>query len=125
MRALRLLPFLLIGTIAVIASPARSQDVTAGERLFKTQCASCHSIEPGKNMVGPSLFGVVGRHSSQVPGFRYSAANQKADLTFDAATLDRSLTAPKEVVPATTMPYMGMKDAANRANLIAFLGTKK
>lgn len=120
----RLLPLLLVGA-AVITGPAHAQNAEAGERLFKTQCASCHSLEPGKNMVGPSLFGIVGRHASQVANFRYSPANQKADVTFDAATLDRYLTSPKEVVPGTTMTFAGMKDATNRANLIAYLATKK
>ncbi len=124
MKTHHLLPVLLLGA-AVIAGPARAQTAEAGERQFKTQCASCHSLEPGKKMVGPSLFGVVGRHSGQEPNFNYSPANQKANLTFDEATLDRYITNPREVVPGTTMTYAGMKDATNRANLIAYLKTKK
>ncbi len=74
-------------------------------------------------MVGPSLFGIVGRPAGQVPGFHYSAANKSSALTWDAATLDRYLTSPRDVVPHTIMTYGGLKDAQKRANLIAYLST--
>lgn len=74
-------------------------------------------------MTGPSLFGVVGRKAGQVPGFHYSAANEKSALTWDAATLDTYLTKPSAVVPHTIMSYQGLKDATKRANLIAYLST--
>ncbi len=41
-------------------------DPAAGEKVFH-QCAACHSIEPGQNRVGPSLYGVVGRKSGSAP----------------------------------------------------------
>lgn len=114
----------LIATIALsFAAPAHAQDAAAGERVFKTQCSACHTVVPGKNLVGPSLHGVVGRTSGQGVGFRYSEANKKAALTFDAATLDRYLTNPKEVIPGTTMIYAGVKDETQRKNLIAYLET--
>jgi cytochrome c len=50
-------------------------DATAGQAVFKTQCGICHSPLEGKNLVGPSLFGVVGRKSGSIEGFHYSAAN--------------------------------------------------
>lgn len=107
------------------ALPAGAQDAAAGERVFKTQCTSCHAAAAGKNMVGPSLFGLFGRKSSQVAGFRYSNANKAADLTFDAATLDRYLTAPKEVIPGTIMTYAGLKNEQQRKDLIAYLESLK
>ena len=114
----------LIATAALsFAAPTHAQDAAAGERVFKIQCSACHTVIPGKNLVGPSLHGVVGRTSGQVAGFRYSEANKKAALTFDAATLDNYLTNPKEVIPGTTMIYAGVKDAQQRKNLIAYLET--
>jgi cytochrome c len=89
--------------------------------VFKTQCSVCHSPLEGKNLVGPSLFGIVGRQAGQIPGFHYSPANRDSGLTWDAATLDRYLTSPKDVVPKTIMPYVGLKDDQNRADLIAYL----
>ena len=76
-------------------------------------------------MVGPSLFGVVGRQTGSVPGFHYSPANQGAHLTWDAATLDKYLQSPRTVIPGTTMTYGGLKDDTKRADLIAYLSTLK
>jgi cytochrome c2 len=81
--------YALLFAAIVPPSGARAQDAAAGERVFRAQCAICHSPQPGRNLIGPSLFGVVGRHSGQVPGFGYSAANRQSGLTWDPATLDR------------------------------------
>jgi cytochrome c len=102
---------------------ARAADAVAGQAVFKTQCGICHSPLPDKNMVGPSLFGVVGRKSGSVEGFHYSPANKTADITWTPEVLDKYLTAPKEVVPGTIMPYAGLKDDAKRADVIAYLET--
>ena len=107
----------------VSSGPASAADAGAGQAIFKTQCGICHSIVQGKNMVGPGLFGIVGRKSGTVEGFRYSAANKAADITWDAAILDKYLTSPREVVPGTIMTYAGLKDEAKRADLIAYLET--
>jgi cytochrome c len=114
----------LIVMIAEAPCPrARAADPEAGQAVFKTQCGICHSPAPGKNMVGPSLFGVIGRKSGSVEGFHYSAANKSAGITWDAAILDKYLTAPREVVPGTIMTYAGLKDDAKRADVIAYLET--
>jgi cytochrome c len=76
-------------------------------------------------MVGPSLFGIVGRTSGTVEGFRYSAANKGANIVWDAAILDKYLTAPREVVPGTIMTYAGLKDDTRRADVIAYLESLK
>jgi cytochrome c len=101
----------------------RAADPVAGEAVFKTQCGICHSPLAGKNMVGPSLFGIVGRKSGTVEGFHYSAANKSAGLTWNADTLDKYLKAPREVMPGTTMTYAGLKDDSKRTDVIAYLET--
>lgn len=103
------------------AGPATAQDAVGGRAVFQSQCSICHSVQAGRNMVGPSLFGIAGRPAGQVPGFRYSPANKGSALIWDAATLDRYLTSPRDVVPHTTMNYAGLKDATKRADLIAYL----
>jgi cytochrome c len=103
--------------------PATAQDAAAGAAVFKSQCGICHTVQPGRNMVGPSLFGVVGRPAGTIPGFHYSPANKTSGLTWDAATLDRYLTSPSTIVPHTIMTYAGLKDAQKRADLIAYLST--
>ncbi len=94
-----------------------------GRALFLRTCAICHSPKPGQNLVGPSLFSVVNRHSGQIPGFHYSDANRNSGLTWTIATLDRYLTAPRELVPGTKMTFPGLKDPKQRADIIAYLAT--
>jgi cytochrome c len=76
-------------------------------------------------MIGPSLFGIVGRKNGSVSGFHYSNANKNADVVWDAATLDKFLQAPMTVLPGTTMGYAGLRDDTRRADLVAYLATLK
>jgi cytochrome c len=104
---------------------ADAADPAAGKAVFSNVCSICHSPQSGKNGIGPSLFGVVGRKTGSVSGFHYSPANQNANITWDAATLDRYLQSPRTVIPGTTMTYAGLKDDTKRADLIAYLATLK
>ncbi len=109
----------------LVATPALAADPEAGAKIVKTQCGACHATAAGKNLVGPSLHGIVGRPSGSVAGFRYSAANQAAKLTWDEATLNTYLTSPKALVPGTTMTFAGLKSETQRADVIAYLATLK
>jgi cytochrome c len=99
-------------------------DPAAGKVAFK-KCEICHSPEAGKNKIGPSLFGVAGRHSASVSNFSYSDAMKAFNHTWDAATLDAYLTNPRQVVPGTKMVFAGIKDPKEREDLIAYLMTLK
>jgi cytochrome c len=104
---------------------ARAADAEAGEKDFKKYCTACHTVEEGKNRVGPSLFGVVGRPSGSISGFAYSPAMKAAGITWTADKLDTYLADPKATVPGNKMTFAGVKNEAERADLIAFLATKK
>ena len=106
-----------------LCASAGAQDTSAGKKVFQSQCSICHSAQSGRNITGPSLFGVVGRHSGTIPDFRYSSANQQSGLSWDVLTLDRYLTAPQIVVPGTLMTFPGLKDGTKRKDLIAYLAT--
>jgi cytochrome c len=112
---------------AAVAAPLAAQagDPSTGRSVFKSQCGICHSPSEGKNVVGPSLFGVVGRHTASVTGFHYSVGNQNANLNWDEATLDKYLDSPKAIVPGTAMNFGGIKDSDKRADVIAYLATLK
>ena len=114
-----------LGVTIGLSGTALAADPAAGQVVFKSQCSICHSPQAGKNMVGPSLFGVVGRKTGGIQGFHYSVGNQNANLTWDDATLDKYLESPKTIVPGTTMTFAGVKDATKRADLIAYLDTVK
>jgi cytochrome c2 len=106
-----------------LTGAALAQDTAAGAKVFQTDCSICHTVQPDRNLIGPSLFGVVNRPSGHIPGFHYSDANKKSGLTWDVATLDRYLAAPRQMVPGTLMTFPGVKDPKQRTDLIAYLAT--
>ncbi len=95
-------------------------DAAKGKVVF-AQCKSCHSAEPGKNMIGPSLAGVVGRKAATIEGFAYSTAMQKSGFTWDEETLFHYLKSPMKDVPGTKMSFAGLSDPQKRADVIAYL----
>ena len=99
-----------------------SGDPAAGQRVF-AQCQACHAVEPGANRLGPTLHGVVGRHSGDVQGFNYSPANRNAGIVWTPEKLFQYLENPRRVVPGTTMAFAGIGDPQRRADLIAYLET--
>jgi cytochrome c len=109
--------------LAGSATAALAADPVAGEKIFKTQCGICHTVVAGENRIGPTLFGVVGRPAGSVPGFNYTADHKKLGITWDAATLDKYLANPRAMVPDTSMVYAGLKNDAERADLVAYLET--
>ncbi len=98
---------------------ARAQE--AGEAVFKKNCAICHAVDAGKNKIGPSLFGIVGRKAGVAAGFAYSAANKGSGVTWDEPTLDTYLTAPQKFMPGTKMVFAGLKSAEDRKAVIEYL----
>lgn len=96
-------------------------DPVAGKKVFM-RCIACHAVQPGAGVkMGPNLAGVVGRKAAAAPGFKYSAAMQKAKVKWDDATLDKWLMRPAAVVPGTSMAFAGLPNPADRANVIAYL----
>lgn len=85
------------------------------------QCTVCHTTEPGKHLVGPSLAGVYGQPAASAAGYPYSAALKQAGLTWDDASLGRFLEAPMRAVPGTRMTHAGLKDPAARDAVIAYM----
>ncbi len=85
------------------------------------KCMVCHSIAAGQNRIGPSLHGVVGRHSGIVAGFHYSAANKNSGIVWKAQTIFTYLKAPQKMVPGTKMTFPGLPAEQDRADVIAYL----
>jgi len=95
-------------------------DAARGEKYFE-DCASCHTLANGENGVGPSLFGVFGRKAGALDAYRYSPALKRSGIVWSPQTLDNFISDPQKAVPANRMPYAGMTNAAERADLIAYL----
>ena len=105
------------------AGPGYAQDAEHGKSVFKA-CAACHATDRA-NRVGPGLEGIIGRKAGTVPGFRYSNAMKKSGIVWDAKTLDAYVESPQKVVPGNRMPYAGLKNPTDRADLVAYLATLK
>ncbi|WP_298301202.1 cytochrome c family protein [uncultured Erythrobacter sp.] len=95
-------------------------DAAAGETVF-AQCRTCHLIDEGKNGVGPSLYGVIGRTAGTIEGFRYSDANANSGVTWTPEVMFEYLEAPREFMPGTRMAFPGLKNPQDRADVIAYL----
>jgi len=113
-------------TALVCAAPALGADANAGQAIFRTQCALCHSAQPGDNggAQGPNLNGVIGRAAASNSDFGYTQALKNSKLTWDAATLDRFLTSPTTVVPGSAM-VIAVPSEEQRQNLIAYFTAVK
>ena len=108
---------------AAVTLASLTGDAVKGEKVFG-QCKTCHVAEKGVNRVGPSLWGVVGRHSGSIEGFKYSPANKNSGLTWTPDELFAYLEAPQKVIKGTYMAFAGLKNPQDRADVIAYLKTK-
>lgn len=116
----------VVFALSVIAGSAQAEgDAAAGEKLFR-QCKACHAVDAGKNRVGPSLFGIYGKKAGSAEEFKgYSEGLKTIGFAWDDAKLDAYLTNPKAVIADSKMAFGGLAEAADRANIIAYLKTLK
>jgi cytochrome c len=92
-----------------------------GQRLFGA-CAACHSLQQDQSMTGPSLAGLWNRKAGSLASFsRYSPALKSANIVWNDKTLDDWITDPQHLVRGNEMTFAGIKDARQRADLLAFL----
>jgi cytochrome c len=115
---------LLVLGVSLIAGAGQALaagNAATGQQIFQSQCASCHSISPGVALFGPSLADVYGKPAASMKGYAYSPALINAHLTWTAAALNKFLTSPQTDVPGTKMPFAGLADPAQRADVIAYL----
>jgi cytochrome c len=114
---------LLTGGLLLSAGQSMAQaDVQRGEKLF-VECKACHVLDARQdpNSLGPSLAGIMGRQAAALDDFRYSPAMRRSKLAWNRQTLDAFLADPQGVIPGNRMPYSGLADPKERADLIAFL----
>jgi len=118
--SLRMTSAIVVALLASVAAANAAGDAARGEQKF-IACGACHSLKSGVTVVGPSLAGIFGRKAGALSDFRYSAAMRRSGITWTEQTLDAFVADPQASVPANRMPYEGMQDASDRADLIAYL----
>ncbi len=107
--------------LAAAGSGARAQDATAGERIF-LKCKICHQVGEGaKNLIGPTLNGLVGRKAGSVQGYNYTDANKSSGIVWDEPALKDYLKNPKAKVPGTKMIFAGLPKEEDIDSVIAYL----
>jgi len=107
-------------TLISLALGAEAADKEKGKRVY-SKCKACHALKAGKNKIGPSLHGIMGRKAGTVAKFKYSSAMKNSGLTWDEETLRKYLTKPRKFLKGTRMSFAGIKKDKDIDNLIAFL----
>jgi len=122
----RLLTALLSIALGLSSMPADAADPGHGRAVFASQCGLCHSdARGGPVVVGPPLYGVVGRPAGSLSGFNYSPAMKGAGFVWTAERLEGYLPAPRDYLPGVRMTYAGLKNPGQLEDLIAYLKTLK
>ena len=112
--------------LAAAATPAAAGDASAGKAVFKAQCAVCHSDAKSLPVVvGPPLWGVVGRPAGAVPGFAYSKVMKAAGFAWTPDRLHAYLPGPQAYLPGVKMTYAGLRNPGQLDDLIAYLQSLK
>ena len=118
---MRTLLALVIALASTGSFAAEEGDSIRGQRVYNA-CAACHSLEPNKNMTGPSLADLWERPAGGLKSFsRYSEALKSSGIIWDNNSLDAWLADPDKFIPDNEMTFRGIPDARARADLLAFL----
>ena len=119
---------LLVSSLAFGQQAYAAGDAAKGKKVFN-RCKACHTLEKGKHRVGPSLLGVVGRKAGTAAGFTRYKGLKGADWVWDEKLLDAYIKNPRKFVKArvkkNTSMVLKTSKAKDRANVIAYLKTKK
>jgi cytochrome c len=98
-------------------------DVGRGENAAK-KCQACHTFNKGgRNLVGPNLWGVIGRPKGSEAGFNYSAALKAKGGTWTIDDMNQFINNPRGYIPGTNMTFAGIQRGGERADVIAYLNS--
>ena len=101
-----------------------SGDITHGEKVFK-KCGACHMIASGApNLIGPNLWGVLGRKSGSHPDYKYSKALASFNKNWTFEEMNAFLVKPASYIKGTKMAFAGLRKEKDRASVILYLNSK-
>ena len=98
-------------------------NIENGKNVAK-KCLQCHTFEKGGlNKIGPNLYGVLGKKFAHMAGFAYSTALSKMQGTWTFEELNKMIYKPGKFVSGTKMAFAGLKEAKDRADVIAYINS--
>jgi cytochrome c len=107
--------------LAELPAAYQAADLGNGEAKFAV-CAACHTTaQGGADMTGPNLWGIFGRKAGSEASFNYSDDLKGAGWTWDADHIDKWITNPRAVLPGTKMTFLGLAEANDRRDVVAYL----
>jgi cytochrome c2 len=113
-------------SISTTLASAPMGDPGHGAKVFASICGTCHSAaNPPKDIVGPSLFHVIGRKAGTKPGFSYSKAMAAAGFTWTPEQLEAYIAKPQAIVPGNRMPFAGLSNPKDRADVVGYLALQR
>jgi cytochrome c len=119
-------------SLAAFGGEALAEGDAAKGKAAYAKCAICHQIGEGaKTLVGPQLNGIVGRKAASVADYTlYSAGMKKLGaegFTWTDQNMDKWIADPKAMIADSPMAlaFPGIPDAAERADIIAYLKNPK
>ncbi len=99
-------------------------DKAHGEKVFK-KCSACHMIASGgKNMIGPNLWGVIGRTAGSVSDYKYSKAMIAYGKEWTFEEMNSYLIKPQAYIKGTKMAFAGLRKEKDRASVILYMNSK-
>ena len=99
-------------------------DIGHGEKVFK-KCSACHMIASGgKNMIGPNLWGVIGRTAGSVSDYKYSKAMVAYGKEWNYEEMNAYLIKPQAYIKGTKMAFAGLRKEKDRASVILYMNSK-
>ena len=99
-------------------------DLSHGEKIFK-KCSACHMVaSDGKNMIGPKLWGVIGRKTGSISDYKYSKALASYSKEWSFEEMNGFLIKPASYIKGTKMAFAGLRKEKDRASVILFLNSK-
>jgi len=99
-------------------------DAAHGEKVFK-RCSACHMIvSGGKNMIGPNLWGVIGRTAGSVTDYKYSKAMVEYNKEWTFEEMNAYLIKPQAYIKGTKMAFAGLRKEKDRASVILYMNSK-
>ena len=99
-------------------------DLAHGEKVFK-KCSACHMVKSdGKNMIGPNLWGVIGRQAGSISDYKYSKAMVAYGKEWTFEEMNSYLIKPQAYIKGTKMAFAGLRKEKDRASVILFMNSK-